>query len=94
MALFMVCALIGILLGLRFKVFVLLPPSGILFAFLAGGAIVYDSDFGHFAVMAVLAVVCMQGGYAVGSALHATLKPSTRQHPVSSPPHEASKRAS
>jgi hypothetical protein len=92
MALFIVCALIGVLLGLRFKAFVLLPASGILFAFLAAEAVVYSNDFGWLSVMA--AAGCMQGGYAVGSALRPILTRSTRRVSISVPPEGVSKRVS
>jgi hypothetical protein len=61
--------LIGSLLGMRFKVYILLPVTCLAFAVIVFIVFVRDYDLWWFAISAGLATVGLQFGYIVGSAI-------------------------
>jgi hypothetical protein len=61
--------LIGTILGLRFKVLILVPAAIIASAVTLGAGIVYDDGFLSLLITTVLVIATLQMGYLVGIAL-------------------------
>ena len=62
--------LIGAVLGMRFRVFVLIPAIGITLTAILAVCIVRGDSIAAFAFTAVLAASCLQVGYLGGVATH------------------------
>jgi len=60
-------ALLGALLGLRFNVYILVPTTLVVLAFLVLGGVVRGGDLWSLATSAGLAVVGIQVGYLCGT---------------------------
>lgn len=59
---------IGVALGLRFRVFVLLPAILVTMAIITAGALTQGTSLGTISVMNVIGAACIQLGY-IGSAV-------------------------
>ena len=69
-----VSALLGAVLGLRFKVLILVPTVGIgLFVILGGGGLVLHNSLTRVALAAILMATCLQVGYLAGIGIQAFL---------------------
>ena len=64
--------LIGTILGLRFKVLILVPAAIIASAATLGAGIVYDASLLSILLTTVLVIATLQMGYLVGTALAVT----------------------
>ena len=64
--------LIGITLGLRFKVLILVPAAILASAVTLGAGIVYDDSWLSILLTTVLGIATLQMGYLVGTALAVT----------------------
>jgi hypothetical protein len=69
MTLVLIGAAVGLVLGLRYKVFVLIPVICIAFAIVALKAVAHGDGFGRTALMVFAVVTSLQLGYVLGNAL-------------------------
>lgn len=82
MSLAIVAALIGVVLGLRFKVFVLAPAIVSASAVILVNGLVLGSSYWSILLAALLTVTALQAGYFAGSAIRFLAKrASARQDP-------------
>jgi hypothetical protein len=72
--------LIGAILGLRFKVFILIPVAIVSFAAIAGVGFAYGSSPGFILFVVLLGVTAVQFGYVVGAVLGSFVVTSRTQN--------------
>ncbi|HXW66106.1 MAG TPA: hypothetical protein VEK74_13560 [Burkholderiaceae bacterium] len=85
--------LVGMLLGQRFKVLILVPSILIILMF-AIGAMIAGVAPGTVALTATAAIACLQIGYLVGTGLHylwLTVRENRLRRPVNSRPARAAR---
>jgi hypothetical protein len=73
MFLFFTGAVIGTLLGLRYKVFVLVPATGVAIAIVALGGIANSAGFGQTVVRMIAIGTILQLGYGLGNIIELLL---------------------
>jgi hypothetical protein len=62
---------IGLALGLRFRVIILIPAVFVAVAFITACALVQEATLGSIAVLNIVGAICLQLGYLGGTALAA-----------------------
>jgi hypothetical protein len=69
-----ICAIVGLSLGLRFKVLILVPAIGFAAAIIAAGGIAGGDSLWHLALVIAVATISFQVGYLGGTVVrHAFL---------------------
>jgi hypothetical protein len=66
MTLVLICVLLGAVLGLRFKVLVLIPGLAVMLPITAGAGIVRADALGRIVFAMVAGAICLQVGYLAG----------------------------
>ena len=81
-------AFVGILLGFRFKIFVLVPTMVFLIAVIIVDGVIFGHSLGVIALSAFAATASLQVGYLVGGVLQQASHLRTRATTIVSTPHE------
>lgn len=83
--LLLICLLVGAVLGQRFKVLVLIPAIALAIAATVGFA--HTGTFPQFVGAALVAMTCLQIGYAAGVGIHFFMAAdrTSRKHAIAGP---------
>jgi hypothetical protein len=80
MLLLLLAILVGAVLGMRFRVLVLIPAIGLTVPAIVAAGIIRGDSVASFAVTAMLAATCLQIGHLAGAATRCTTAPASRRH--------------
>jgi hypothetical protein len=83
--LLLLAVLVGAVLGMRFKVFVLIPAIGLTLPTILAAGMISRESLASFAVTAILAGTCLQIGYLAGAVARyatAAARAGRRQDPA------------
>jgi hypothetical protein len=86
--LILVAAVVGTLLGLRCKFFVLVPIAGITLCIVTFSGLARGDGFGRITIMMIVAAVVLQLGYVLGNVIQAVIerpRSTHRRYSVSTP---------